>query len=152
MLWAGAIGCRSSPNAPACGNRDAGVVEVSLEAPPGCPPPANELGIGQPCTMCGDECPRPLRCTCDPYLGVQLVGVPCVCTKVQPAPTGATDPCAAVGGPSFCGSNATCCNVQMVAAYCVPDVCLIDNKCIDFSPIDGGTDGDEDAAPDVAAD
>jgi hypothetical protein len=65
-------GCSSGSKPPACGTRDAGVVEVGLEAPPGCPPPANELGIGQPCSMCGNECAAPLRCTCDSYLGVQL--------------------------------------------------------------------------------
>ena len=119
--------------------RDAGIVEVGLEAPPGCPPAPNELGIGKPCTMCGNECASPLRCTCDPYLGVQLEGVPCVCTKVQPAPTGSTDPCADVG-PNFCGSNTMCCAVLNIAAYCVPNVCLIGGQCIVFTPVDAGTD------------
>ena len=31
----------------------------AIELPPGCPPAqANELGIGKPCTMCGNECTR----------------------------------------------------------------------------------------------
>jgi len=70
------VGCSSSAKPPACGTRDAGVIEVGLEPPPGCPPAeANELGIGKPCTMCGNECASPLRCTCDSYLGVQLSDV-----------------------------------------------------------------------------
>jgi hypothetical protein len=139
LVGAGGVGC-SSPSKPVCGApRDAGVVEVGLEAPPGCPPAPNELGIGKPCTMCGNECASPLRCTCDPYLGVQLEGVPCVCTKVQPAPTGSTDPCTDVGA-NFCGSNAMCCAVLNIAAYCVPNVCLIGGQCIVFTPVDAGTD------------
>src|SRR5215831_7919658 len=145
VFGVGVVGCRSTPSKPMCGGpRDGGVIEVGLEAPPGCPPAANELGVGQPCTMCGNECALPLRCTCDPYLGVQLEGVPCVCTKVQPAAIGSTDPCKDVGA-GFCGSNATCCKVQTIAAYCVPDVCLIGGMCIDFNPPDAGTD---DAATD----
>src|SRR5262249_22304242 len=125
VACAGLVAC-SSPSKPMCGGpRDAGVIEVGLEAPPGCPPSGpNELSDATHCTLCGDKCAVPLRCTCDPYLGVQLEGVPCVCTKVQPAPTGSTDPCTDVGA-GFCGSNATCCNVLTTAAYCVPDVCLI---------------------------
>lgn len=148
LLLSAAAGC-SKPSKPMCGGpRDGGVIEVGYDIPPGCPPAANELGVGQPCTMCGNECTLPLRCTCDPYLGVQLEGVPCVCTKVQPAPIGSTDPCKDIGGSGFCGSNATCCNVQAIAAYCVPDVCLIGGACIDFNPPDAGTDGDTDAATD----
>jgi hypothetical protein len=153
LACTGAAGCSSGGSKPMCGApRDAGVIEVGLEAPPGCPPPAaNEMGIGQACTMCGNECKSPLRCTCDPYLGVQLEGVPCVCTKVQPAPTGSTDPCKDVGA-GFCGSSATCCNVINIAAYCVPDVCLIGGQCIVFAPPDAGTDGETDVAPDAATD
>jgi hypothetical protein len=140
LLLCAAAGCSSSAKPPACGTRDAGVIEVGLEPPPGCPPAeANELGIGKPCTMCGNECASPLRCTCDSYLGVQLSGVPCVCTMFQLAPTGSTNPCGDVGS-SFCGSNATCCNVLQTAAYCVPNVCLINQQCIEFVPLDGGTD------------
>jgi hypothetical protein len=137
----------SSPVKKACGPQDAGVIEVGLEAPPGCPPAeANELGIGKPCTLCGNECESPLRCTCDSYLGVQLSGVPCVCTLFRLAQQGSTDPCQEAGG-SFCGSNATCCNVLTTAAYCVPNVCLIENACIVFTPLDAGTDA-TDAATD----
>jgi len=140
LLLCAALGCKSGDSKPMCGApRDAGVVEVCIEAPPGCPPTPNELGIGKPCTMCGNECESPLHCTCDPYLGLQLEGVPCVCTKAQPAPTGSTDPCKDVGA-NFCGSNATCCAVLNIAAYCVPDVCLLGGQCIVFVPADAGTD------------
>ena len=57
----------------------------------------------------------------------------------QLAPTGSTNPCADVGS-TFCGSNATCCNVLTTAAYCVPNICLINQQCIEFVPLDGGTD------------
>jgi len=137
LVCAAVVGCSSHAKPPACGSRDAGVIEVGLTPPAGCPPPANELGIGAPCTMCGNECASPLRCTCDAYLGVQLSGVPCVCTLFQLAPTGSTDPCKDVG-QNFCGSNTTCCNVLQTAAYCVPNVCLIDQQCIEFVPVDAG--------------
>jgi hypothetical protein len=135
-----AASCSSSAKK-ACGApRDAGVIEVGLEPPPGCPPAqANDKGIGAPCTMCGNECADPLRCTCDPYLGVQLTGVPCVCTLFQLAPTGSTDPCGDTPA-NFCGDNATCCAVLTTAAYCVPNACLIGGECIVFVPLDGGTD------------
>ena len=59
--------------------------EVSLDLPAGCPPEAgNEKGVGKPCTVGGNECPNngTLQCTCDPFLGIKLVGVPCFCTLV----------------------------------------------------------------------
>jgi hypothetical protein len=147
MFACGAAAC-SSPGKKACGSTDAGIIEVHLEAPAGCPPAeANELGIGKPCTMCGNECEAPLRCTCDPYLGMQLSGVPCVCTKIQVAPTGSTDPCGAVPA-NFCGSGTSCCPVLNSAAYCVPDVCLINGACIEFTPLDAGTDAADAAASD----
>jgi hypothetical protein len=147
LLVCAVAGCSSKTNK-MCGPQDAGVIEVGLEAPVGCPPAeANENGIGIPCTMCGNECPSTLRCTCDPYLGVQLTGVPCICTKLQIAQTGSTDPCAETPA-SFCGSNATCCAVLTTAAYCVPNVCLIGGACIDFTPPDAGADGESDAATD----
>ena len=149
LLVSAGVGC-SSPTKRACGPQDAGIVEVHLEAPVGCPPAeANELGVGKACTMCGNECESPLRCTCDPYLGIQLAGVPCVCTRIQVAPTGSTDPCAD-SPANFCGSNATCCNVLTTAAYCVPNICLIDNACIVFVLPDAGVDADPDAASDTA--
>ena len=139
LFLCAAVSC-SSGQKPACGTRDAGIVEVGIEPPPGCPPAeANEIGIGKPCSMCGNECALPLRCTCDPLLGIQLTSVPCVCTLFQLAQQGSTNPCQDVGA-SFCGSNTTCCNVLSTAAYCVPNVCLINQQCIEFVPIDAGTD------------
>src|SRR5262245_46997604 len=139
-LGACALAACSSPAKPACGLRDGGVVEVGIEPPPGCPPAeANELGIGKPCTVCGNQCASPLRCTCDAYLGVQLTGVPCVCTLFQLAQTGSTNPCGDAPA-SFCGSNATCCNVLATAAYCVPNVCLIGGQCLEVTVPDAGTD------------
>jgi hypothetical protein len=135
------LGCSSGNHPPPCGSTDAAVVEVGIEPPPGCPPAeANELGIGKACGMCGDECGSSLHCTCTPYLGVQLTGVPCVCTKVQIAKTGSTDPCQDSTPTNFCGSNATCCNYVTSAAYCVPDVCLPGGQCVVFVPVDAGTD------------
>jgi hypothetical protein len=147
VAFTAVAGC-SSPMKKKCGPQDAGIIEVGLEAPVGCPPAeANDKGIGAACTMCGNECASPLRCTCDPYLGIQLAGVPCICTLLQVAPTGSADPCADAPA-NFCGSNATCCAVMTTAAYCVPNVCLIGGQCIEFTPPDGGTDGETDAAAD----
>ena len=119
--------------------RDAQVFEVDFEVPAGCPPEPNELGVGKACTRNGGQCALPLRCTCDPYLGVQLSGVPCVCTKVQLAQTGATDPCAPPLDPNFCGTNTTCCPYLTTAAYCVPNICLPGGQCVEFVPVDAGT-------------
>src|SRR6187401_238631 len=77
-------GCKEDPQ-PA---RDAAVFDIAIELPEGCPPAQpNEKGVGIPCTMGGGQCtasgvPSGLRCTCDPYFGIQLYGVPCVCTIV----------------------------------------------------------------------
>ena len=90
--------------------------------------------------MCGDECASPLHCTCTPSLGVELTGVPCVCTKVQLANTGSTDPCQDSVPANFCGSSATCCSYLTSAAYCVPDICLPGGQCIVFVPVDAGAD------------
>jgi hypothetical protein len=140
LLVSAALGCTAGVKKPACGSTDAGIVEVGIEAPAGCPPPAaNENGIGKPCTMCGNECAAPLRCACDSLLGVQLSGVPCVCTLLQFAAQGSTDPCADQG-PNWCGTNTTCCNALAIAAYCIPDVCLPNGACVEFIPPDGGTD------------
>ena len=140
LLVSTAMGCKAGVK-PGCGQRDAGVVEVGIETPAGCPPPqANELGIGKPCTMCGNECAAPLRCACDSLLGVQLSGVPCVCTLLQFAQQGLTDPCKDQGA-GWCGSGTTCCNALTVAAYCIPNVCLPDGLCVEFFPLDAGTDG-----------
>jgi|SRR6516225_11865459 hypothetical protein len=138
----GFAACSSGGSKPPCGMTDAAVYEAGISFPAGCPPAQpNELGIGKPCAMCGNECTNGLRCTCDPYLGAQLSGVPCVCTKLQLASQGSTDPCHDPALPAnFCGTNATCCNYITSAAYCVPDVCLPGGQCIVFVPItDGGT-------------
>ena len=133
----------SSPAKKPCGSTDAAVIEVGIEPPPGCPPElANELGIGKPCGTCGDECASPLHCTCDSYLGLRLSGVPCVCTLVQLAPQGSTNPCGPPLASNFCGSGTTCCNYVNTAAYCVPDVCLPNGQCVEFVPIDAGTDAE----------
>ena len=140
-VLATATGCSSHDAAVPCGSRDASVVEVGVDLPAGCPPAQpNELGIGKACGMCGDECGNSLHCTCTPYLGVQLTGVPCVCTKVQLANLGSTNPCKDSVESNFCGNAATCCNYVNSAAYCVPDVCLPGGQCIEFVLIDGGTD------------
>ena len=120
---------------------DAAVYEVNFEAPAGCPPAqANDKGVGRGCTKGGGQCASPLHCTCDPYLGVQLDGVPCVCTLVQLAQTGATDPCAPPLPADFCGLSATCCAYLTSAAYCVPDICLPGGQCVVFEPVDAGVD------------
>jgi hypothetical protein len=115
------------------GVRDA-VYEVSLTLPDGCPPATpNEKGVGTACTMGGNQCASPLRCTCDAFVGVQLVGVPCICTLAAFAQVGSTDPCKDSVPATFCGNNAVCCNYLTAAAYCVPGICLPDgNMCPEF--------------------
>jgi hypothetical protein len=116
------------------GQRDA-VYEVSLNLPDGCPPPSgNDKGVGAPCTMGGKQCKSPLHCTCDPAFGVQLSGVPCICTLFQLAEVGSADPCGAPLPANFCGSNATCCSYLTVGAYCVPSICLEGNVCPVVAP------------------
>jgi len=140
LFASAAIGCKAGVK-PSCTTTDAGVIEVGIETPAGCPPAqANELGIGEPCTKCGNECASPLRCACDSLLGVQLSGVPCVCTLLQFAEQGSTDPCKDQGA-NWCGSNTRCCNVLALAAYCIPNVCLPNGECVEFFPLDAGTDG-----------
>jgi hypothetical protein len=116
------------------------IIDVGLEWPDGCPPAtANDKGIGAACTRGGNECKNGLRCTCDPQLGALLAGVPCICTLAQFAQNGSKDPCTDSVPANFCGSGATCCNVLNSAAYCVPNVCLINDACLVFVPADGGT-------------
>jgi hypothetical protein len=124
------------------GPHDAAVFDLSLDLPPGCPPTTgNEKGIGIPCTMGGHECtkagvPGGLICTCDQAFGLQLNGVPCVCTLAGAnLSTTVTDPCSAQSS-TLCGSNATCCNYTTLGYYCSPNVCLPGGACIDFSPPD----------------
>ena len=89
-----AAGCKEELQTP----KDAAVFDVSIELPDGCPPvQPNEKGVGIPCTMGGGQCtasgvPSGLRCTCDPYFGIQLYGVPCVCTIVGLNPDRPTSP------------------------------------------------------------
>ncbi|HVZ73639.1 MAG TPA: hypothetical protein VHJ20_14770 [Polyangia bacterium] len=116
------------------------VIDLGIAWPDGCPPPdANDKGIGLACTRNGGECKNGLLCTCDPALGAVLAGVPCVCTKAQPAQNGSKDPCKDSVPAGYCGTNATCCDILNAYAYCVPNVCLVGGACLEFVPIDGGT-------------
>jgi hypothetical protein len=132
---AAAGGCSAGGGGAYEGGIEGGIYEVSLDLPAGCPPEAggNEKHVGQPCTMKGGECAKfgvsNLVCTCDKTLGIQLTGVPCVCTLIQLAQTGSTDPCGAPLPANFCGSNATCCPYLTAGAYCVPNICLAGNLC-----------------------
>jgi hypothetical protein len=116
------------------GNVDgAGVYEVGLDLPPGCPPSTgNEKGIGVPCTKGGKECKSGMLCSCDQLLGALLVGVPCFCSLAQLAQNGSKVPCTDSVPANFCGTGATCCNYLNSAAYCVPSICLPDNQCLVF--------------------
>jgi hypothetical protein len=121
---------------------DAAVFDLALELPPGCPPgQANEKGVGKLCTMGGGQCASPLHCTCDPYLGIQLYGVPCVCTLVglNADPANAPNACTNVAAGT-CGTGATCCPYMTFGYFCSPDTCLPGGACIDFSAADAGTD------------
>jgi hypothetical protein len=120
--------------------RDAAVFDLSIELPEGCPPAqANEKGVGIPCTPGGGQCmasgvPAGLRCTCDAYSGIQLVGVPCVCTMVglNPDPANVPDACTTI--PSgYCGTDATCCPYVNAGFYCSPNVCLPGGACLVFT-------------------
>jgi hypothetical protein len=138
FAWALGLLAASACSAGGGGAIDGGVhdafFEVSLDLPPGCPPStANEKGVGTPCTMGGHQCKNGLLCTCDPFFGVQLTGVPCICTLGQLAQTGSTDPCGAPLPANFCGSNATCCPYMTAGAYCVPSICVPDG-CPVFLP------------------
>jgi hypothetical protein len=114
--------------------------EVSLDLPVGCPPEAgNEKGVGKPCTPGGNECPNngTLQCTCDPFFGIKLVGVPCFCTLVSLSSNSspdAGDPCAALA-PNFCGTNAGCCSYMTVGSYCAPNICLPGGVCPDVNGV-----------------
>jgi hypothetical protein len=127
---------------------DAHVYDLALDLPPGCPPASgNANGVGIVCTKGGNECKQPgvpsgLLCTCDQAFGLQLNGVPCICT-IAGINTSAsvTDPCSAAanGKPAdFCGADATCCPYLTVGYYCSPNVCLPGGSCIVFTPINGG--------------
>jgi hypothetical protein len=128
-----AIGACSSNNGHKPDASSDGVTyDLSLDLPPGCPPgAANEKGVGAPCTRKGGECASPLVCACDTIDGLTLNGVPCMCTiaELNQHPSN-PDPCA--GNGTNCGSGATCCNYQNLAAYCSPNICLPGGQCIDF--------------------
>ena len=109
--------------------------EVSLDLPAGCPPAAgNDKQVGKPCTRGGGECgggASNLRCTCDDFFTIRLVGVPCLCTVVTLNSTG--DPDAGnlcdIQPASVCGTNAGCCAYMSVGTYCVPNICLPGGEC-----------------------
>ena len=142
-----AAGCKEDPQ-PA---RDAAVFDIAIELPEGCPPAQpNEKGVGIPCTMGGGQCnaagvPSGLRCTCDPYFGIQLYGVPCVCTIVglNPDPANIPNACTQPQLASICGTEATCCPYVNAGYYCSPNACLPGGACIEFTVgpgVDAGTD------------
>lgn len=127
-----ALGCSAGGGGQVPDAHPVDAYEVSLDLPAGCPPEAgNEKGVGKPCTRGGNECPNngTLQCTCDPFLTIQLVGVPCFCTLVHlNNDPDAGDPCAALD-PNFCGTNAGCCNVSTIGTYCAPEICLAGGMC-----------------------
>jgi hypothetical protein len=129
---AGGGGCSSGGGGaiPDAGPHDA-VFEVALNLPDGCPSGvANEKGIGRPCTKGGGECGSNLNCSCDPFLGIQLEGVPCFCTQFNltvSVPDGGM-PCDQAPA-SYCGTATSCCSYMSVGYYCLPNVCLADSAC-----------------------
>jgi hypothetical protein len=134
-LLASASACSAGGGGAVEGGVHDAYYEISLDLPAGCPPDAgNTLGVGAPCTKGGHQCKSPLLCTCDPFLTVQLVGVPCYCSLAQLAQTGSTDPCGPPLSPNFCGAGATCCPYQTAAAYCVPNICIPDAGCPQTGP------------------
>jgi hypothetical protein len=110
--------------------------EVSLDLPAGCPPDAgNQKGIGKPCTPGGNECTgnanEIFRCTCDQFLTIKLVGVPCICTILtlnNSSDLDAGDLCASQAS-TVCGNGASCCAYQTTGTYCVPNICLPGGAC-----------------------
>jgi hypothetical protein len=127
-----ALGCSAGGGGQVPDAHPVDAYEVGLDLPAGCPPAAgNEKGVGKPCTTGGNECPNngTLQCTCDPFLGIKLVGVPCFCTLVSVnSNPDAGDLCAALGA-SFCGTNAGCCSYLNIGTYCAPDICLAGGMC-----------------------
>jgi hypothetical protein len=129
----GGAACGSGAPAP-CDMRDAAVYDVGVDLPLGCPPgEPNEKGVGKACGMCGSECGGGLKCTCDPAFGIQLVGLPCICTfaGLNPEPS-VENACTVVPG-DLCGTNATCCPYFNAGYYCAPNVCLPEGQCIVFT-------------------
>lgn len=130
-VLAGGAGCSSGGGGtiPDAGPHDA-VFELALNLPDGCPPATpNSLGIGKPCTMGGHECGS-LQCSCDPFLGIQLEGVPCFCTQFDltlSVPDGGA-PCD-LAPANYCGSVTSCCSYMSVGYYCLPNACLTGGAC-----------------------
>jgi hypothetical protein len=134
-LLAASASCSAGGGGAVEGGVHDAIYEISLDLPPGCPPDAgNTLGVGTPCTRGGHECGNGALCTCDNFLGVQLVGVPCYCTLAQLAQTNSTDPCGPPLASNFCGPSATCCPYMTAAAYCVPSICLAGGMCPPTGP------------------
>ncbi len=137
LVFAGSA-CAGGGSHAGDGSVDA-IIEVSIEWPDGCPPAtANEKGVGLACTRNGGECKNGLVCTCDPQLGAVLAGVPCICTRAQPAQNGSKIPCKDSVPADYCGTDATCCNILNSVAYCVPNVCTFSGACLEFVAADGG--------------
>jgi hypothetical protein len=133
LLLAFASACSAGGGGSVDGGSRDGIVEVSLDVPPGCPPDAgNAKGIGTPCTPNGGQCKGDLHCSCDSALGTLLVGVPCFCSIFQLAQNGSKAPCTDSVTADYCGAGATCCNYLTTLAYCVPSICLPDNQCLVF--------------------
>ncbi len=137
-----AVGCHSGGTVSL--PQDAHVYDLQLDLPPGCPPASpNENGVGIPCTKGGGQCnSKGLLCTCDQAFGLQLNGVPCICTiaGINTSST-ATDPCspqASGKAAGFCGTDATCCPYMTAGYYCSPNVCLPGGSCIQFMPVNPG--------------
>src|SRR5581483_10215758 len=115
--------------------KDAQVYDLALDLPSGCPPASgNDKGVGIACTKGGGECTKPLLCTCDAAFGLQLNGVPCICTLAGPNLSSTVkDPCSAAANSmpaGFCGTDATCCPYMTIGYYCSPNICLPGGSCI----------------------
>jgi hypothetical protein len=131
-LLAAPLGCSAGGGGTIPDAHPIDAYEVSLDLPAGCPPGVgNDKGVGKTCTRGGNECPNTgtFRCTCDPFLSIQLTGVPCICTILTVATTAdAGDLCAAQPA-DLCGTGAGCCAYMSVGTYCVPNVCLPGGAC-----------------------
>ena len=91
LLVSAAMGCKAEVK-PGCGQATPALSRSASRRPLCLPPPqANELGIGKPCTMCGNECAAPLRCACDSLLGVSSPACPasarCCSSRSRDRPT-----------------------------------------------------------------
>ena len=129
------VACSAGGGTPIPDAHPVDAYEVSLDLPPGCPPATgNDKQVGKPCTRGGGQCgsgSSNLRCTCDDFFTIRLVGVPCICTIVTLNSTG--DPDAGnlceIQPANACGTNASCCAYMSVGTYCVPNICLPGGEC-----------------------